>query len=373
MRSKLALLVAIALLPVAMPAQSCEPFRVLVFWKTAGFVHASQIVNGRALIHALGAANGFGVDDTNDAAMMTQANLAQYAAVVFLCTSGDVLDATQQAAFEAWSVAGGGFVGVHSAADTEYAWPYYGALLGAWFLSHPPIQTATLSVTGPPHPSTAGLPATFAHTDEWYDFQTNPSSNPLIQVLLTVDESTYAGGVMGSPHPIAWCQDHPGFGRSWYTALGHTDPTYAAPFFQGHLLGGILWAAASPRSRVVCGGAPYGAASGSPPLALAGIVTSPSAGALRLSGGTPGAAGLLGISRCAAATTAGGVSVLIELAPAGFWGFLPVAFDAAGQWQIAVPFTLQAPGSLGGAVFFQGAQIGASVGVSNGFQINLCP
>ena len=34
--------------------------------------------------------------------------------------------------------------------------------------------------------------------DEWYDFQTNPASNPLVHVLMTVDESTYTGGMMGA-------------------------------------------------------------------------------------------------------------------------------------------------------------------------------
>src|SRR5205809_34127 len=103
---------------------SCQPFKVLLFWKTAGFVHATQILTSIPVIHSLGAANGFVVDDTNDATLINPANLAQYSVVVFLYTTGDVLDATQQAAFESWSMAGGGWVGIHSAADTEYAWPF---------------------------------------------------------------------------------------------------------------------------------------------------------------------------------------------------------------------------------------------------------
>jgi type 1 glutamine amidotransferase len=125
--------------------------------------------------------------------------------VVLLHTTGDVLDAAQQTAFEGWITGGGGFVGIHSAADTEYAWPFYGALLGTWFLSHPPVQIATVNVVDASHPSTVMLPSSFSHDDEWYNYQSNVALNPLVDVLLTVDQSTYTGGSMGTVHPIAWC------------------------------------------------------------------------------------------------------------------------------------------------------------------------
>src|SRR3546814_13001035 len=48
------------------------------------------------------------------------------------------MDAAQQAALRAFVEGGGGFVGIHAAADTEYGWPWYEALVGAWFESHPP-------------------------------------------------------------------------------------------------------------------------------------------------------------------------------------------------------------------------------------------
>ena len=124
------------------------PYDVLVFSKTAGFRH-DAIPAGIQAIRDLGAANDFTVTATEDANAFTTANLAQYEAVVFLSTTGDVLNATQQTAFESYIRGGGGYVGVHAAADTEYDWPFYGELVGACFASHPAIQQATVRSRGP--------------------------------------------------------------------------------------------------------------------------------------------------------------------------------------------------------------------------------
>lgn len=104
--------------------------RVLVFSKTKGFRHASIPV-GKQAIMKLGQENGFAVDTTEDAGKFTEANLKQYGAVIWLSTTGNVLDESQQAAFERYIQAGGGFVGIHAAADTEYDWPWYNQLVGA--------------------------------------------------------------------------------------------------------------------------------------------------------------------------------------------------------------------------------------------------
>jgi cytochrome c len=214
-------------------------FDVLVFSKTAGFRHSS-IDDGIAAIQALGAANDFAVVATEDANAINAANLANFEAVVFLNTTGDILNATQQAAFEQYIQAGGGWVGVHSAADTEYGWSWYGGLLGAYFESHPAIQQATIVVADQVHPSTAHLPERWVRTDEWYNYQANPRGN--VHVLATLNESTYTGGADGFDHPIAWYHEYDG-GRAWYTGLGHTDSSYSEPLFRQHLLGGILYAA----------------------------------------------------------------------------------------------------------------------------------
>lgn len=221
------------------PAASAAPYTVLVFSKTAGFRHGS-ITPGIAAIQQLGAANGFTVEATEDAGQFTDANLARFAAVIWLSTTGDVLNAAQQASFERYITAGGGYVGVHSASDTEYDWPWYGGLVGAYFASHPAEQTATVTVADQVHPSTKGLPQRWSRFDELYNYRANPRG--AVHVLATLDESTYTGGSMGYDHPISWCQNYSG-GRAWYTGLGHTDASYADAAFRQHLLGGIQTAA----------------------------------------------------------------------------------------------------------------------------------
>jgi type 1 glutamine amidotransferase len=228
--------------PEAKPKPGAQ---VLVFSKTAGFRHDS-IPAGVAAIRSLGRANGFSVRATEDAKTFTPKRLRRFDAVVFLSTSGDVFTPRQQRAFRSYIRHGGGWVGIHSAADTEYEWPFYGRLLGAYFQSHPAIQPATIDVVDRTHPSTRSLPARWTRTDEWYDFRSNPRG--AVHVLATLDESSYSGGTMGPDHPIAWC--HPfKRGRSWYTAGGHTSDSYSEPTFRRHLLGGILWAAGRARGN----------------------------------------------------------------------------------------------------------------------------
>jgi type 1 glutamine amidotransferase len=212
--------------------------RVLVFSKTAGFRHDS-IPDGVAAVRALGERGGFTVDATEDAGAFTPANLRRYDAVVFLSTTGDVLNATQQSAFEGYIRRGGGYVGVHAAADTEYDWAFYGGLAGAYFQSHPAIQPAEVEVEDRAHPATSGLARTWNRTDEWYNYRSNPRERA--HVLASLDESSYSGGTMHGDHPIAWCQTYQG-GRAFYTGGGHTKESFAEPEFREHLLGGIRYA-----------------------------------------------------------------------------------------------------------------------------------
>ncbi len=238
-------LLAIVPLSVLFMSQWADPqateqrFSVLVFSKTSGFRHSS-IPTGVAALKTLGTEHGFEVDTTEDAAVFTDATLARYRVVLFLNTTGAILNAEQKDAFQRYTRAGGGFVGVHSASDSEYGWAWYGRLVGAYFKSHPQIQQATISIEDREHPSTRSLPQSWLRSDEWYNFRSNPRHT--VHVLATLDESSYSGGTMGADHPIAWCQDFDG-GRSWYTALGHTEDSYAEPLFLRHLLGGIRSAA----------------------------------------------------------------------------------------------------------------------------------
>jgi len=216
------------------------PFSVLLYSRTVGYRHAS-IPTAIAAFTALQAAGDYSAVSTEDPTQFTADNLARFQVVVFLMTTGDVLDADQQAAFEDWIDAGGNYVGVHSASDTLHDWPFYGALVGAYFVSHPDVQPASVDIEATGDPVVAGLPSPWVRTDEWYNFDVNPRPN--VTVLATVDESTYTGGTMGADHPIVWRHPTGGGGRAFYTALGHTDASYRDPLFQRLLVSGLRWAA----------------------------------------------------------------------------------------------------------------------------------
>jgi cytochrome c len=234
-----AFVIATAAVSVAWRSQGAAP-RVLVFSKTMGFRHAS-IEPGIAAIRKLGQENGFTVDATEDARAFIDRNLRNYQAVIFLNTTGDVLNAGQQDAFERYIEAGGGWVGIHSATDTEYDWPWYGMLAGAYFESHPNnpnVRTGTFRVRDKNHPATEGFPDKWDRVDEFYNFK---SIAPGLHVLVDIDETTYEGGTNGPNHPMSWYHEYDG-GRAFYTSMGHTDGTYSEPLFLRHLLGGLRWA-----------------------------------------------------------------------------------------------------------------------------------
>lgn len=235
------LLPAIILLGIMHIASTCKPREeqdnVLVFSKTAGYRHTS-IAKGAETIDRLGQTNGFTVAHSEDASLFTAENLKQFKAVVFLNTTGNILSEQQKGAFKAYVNQGGGFVGIHAATDTEYNWPWYNQLVGAYFSSHPEVQEAKLTKTSLEHPATRHLPATWLHTDEWYNFK---DINPQIQTLLLLEESSYSGGENGDTHPITWYHAFDG-GRSFYTGMGHTDESYDEKEFQQLLLGGMRYA-----------------------------------------------------------------------------------------------------------------------------------
>ncbi|MEM9822471.1 MAG: ThuA domain-containing protein [Bacteroidota bacterium] len=231
-------IVAFFALIVLLPTCERVPKRVLVFSKTAGFRHAS-IEAGKTALLQLGRDHHFQVDTTEDASFFTEPILKQYAAVVFLNTTGDVLDYPQQADFERFIQAGGGYVGIHSATDTEYDWAWYNKLAGAYFNGHPRIQEATLQCVNHHHPATEALDSTWQKTEEWYNFR---NMNPDINVLLTIDEQSYEGGNHGTKdHPMSWYHDYDG-GRAFYTGIGHLSETFQDSTFLKHLLGGIQYA-----------------------------------------------------------------------------------------------------------------------------------
>lgn len=235
------LLIPVILLSMTASDTSSPRPRILVFSRTAGFRHSS-IPDGKKALLEMGKKEGFLADTTEDAGFFTREKLKEYKAVVFLNTSGNVLDSAQQVSFEEYIHSGGGFAGVHAATDTEHDWPWFNRLAGARFSDHPKPQEALLRKTDEIHPATSGLPPVWTRFDEWYNFKDMVSG---IRPLLLLDEKSYVGGKHGDYHPVAWYRPFEG-GRSFYTALGHTAESYREPLFLTHLLGGIRYAAGLP-------------------------------------------------------------------------------------------------------------------------------
>ena len=215
------------------------PLRVSLYTRTLGYRHTSIELAHAALMQRAEPGR-YRVQRTEDPAELI-AQLPQTDVVVFLMTSGDVLSDSQQDALEAFVRGGGGYVGVHSAADTEYDWPFFGTLNGAWFADHPAIQRARVQVPRGSDPSLSFLPDTWEREDEWYNFRDNPRADPAVRVLMTLDESSYEGGKMGADHPIAWCRTLDA-GRAFYSALGHTEASWEDPLFLQHVETGLRWA-----------------------------------------------------------------------------------------------------------------------------------
>ena len=210
---------------------------ILVFFKTGGYYHES-IPTGVKAIQDLGAKNGFNVDTTTNANKFAEDSLKKYASIVFLSSTLELLAGNQEIALERYIQAGGGFVGIHAAADAEYDWNWYVKMIGASFKSHPANQEATLIINDKNHPSTDSLPATWTRTDEWYNFK---NLNPDVKVLISIDEKSYQGGENGDKHPMAWYHNFDG-GRVFYTELGHTNESFSEPLYLKHILGGIQYA-----------------------------------------------------------------------------------------------------------------------------------
>jgi len=216
--------------------------KILVFSKTAGY-HHSSIKVGNIAIQKLGADNDFDVDTTTDASKFTKDNLKQYAAVVFLSTTGQsakLFTEDEKVAFVQYIQHGGGYVGVHAATDCGYDWQWYGNLSGAYFGGHPAQQVAELNVVDSTNIATKHLPRVWKRKDEWYSYKWMATD---LHVLIKIDEKTYdpAKNRMGDNHPMAWYHEYDG-GRAFYTELGHTDESYADPLYLQHLLGGIKYA-----------------------------------------------------------------------------------------------------------------------------------
>jgi type 1 glutamine amidotransferase len=237
----------VAWMPLAAAAQP----KVLVYTRNytadgKGYVH-DNIASSVAAIRKMGAEKGFAADVSDDPAVFSDANLKQYAVLIFSNSNNEAFSSdAQRDAFKRYIEAGGGFVGLHSASGSERGWPYFWSVLGGKFVVHPRQQTFTVQVVDPQFAAVKGLPARFEWTDECYfNDHLNPDIHPVLVTdrkklssleLLKVDVSSFP-----NPLPLAWYHQFDG-GREFYLALGHNKEDYANPILYGMIENGILWA-----------------------------------------------------------------------------------------------------------------------------------
>jgi len=225
-----------------------QQFNALLFTKTDGYHHES-INDGVTAVKQLADRNFFTVEWHENAEVFNDKKLSEFDLIIFLSTTGNILTDDQKSAFTKFIQSGKGFVGIHSASDTEYEWDWYTKMVGRTFHIHPVIQTAVLDVQDYNFPGMERMPKSFYWTDEWYEFTEERIDG--INYILTVDEKTFDPNVqwgekigkgMGDFHPISWYHKYDG-GRAFYTALGHVPATFSDKLFMEHIFGGIYWAA----------------------------------------------------------------------------------------------------------------------------------
>ena len=217
--------------------------KVLIFSHSTGYRHAS-IEPAVAALSAMGAEAGYAMMASEDPAVFGAAGLDGVDAIILVSNSTRKADAateffteSQRAAFQAFVRRGGGVVGIHAAADSHYAWPWYGRMIGAWFTRHPPgTPTGTIRIADPSHPANAGLPETLGRADEWYYFE---DYDPTLHVLVTLDPGSI-GEADVNPNPVSWAHEFEG-GRVFYTAMGHTPESYSDPILMRHIGNGLRW------------------------------------------------------------------------------------------------------------------------------------
>jgi type 1 glutamine amidotransferase len=222
---------------------SGEP-NVVLFSRTLGERHQDAIDAALRVLPDRLASAGYSVRATE--APEDLHDLSGVDAVVFLYTSGnDILDSDGKRELDRFVHTGGGWVGIHSAADTEYEWPFYQELVVAHYGSHSEIQSASMDLQNVPHPAMVDIPLRWEGEDEWYNFLRDAGTIPGVQVLANLDETSYTGGDMGAKHPIIWA--HQRFsGRAIYSGLGHSAARWDEPLYVGHVAAMIEWAAEPP-------------------------------------------------------------------------------------------------------------------------------
>jgi type 1 glutamine amidotransferase len=245
MRFLMLLLIGIFWLDATVGA-SAQPSHeaILIYSGTTGFRHDS-IPAGINAITAIAGKRGLEVVASENPTVFSPDSLKRFPAIVLLsCTtdprnpSSEWLVGDRRKALQQFARQGGGIVAIHAAADSHYAWPWYGRLIGGRFARHPAgTPRGIVHVIDPSHPAVAGLTRTERRKDEYYYFN---DYDPTSRLLVFLDPSSI-GEKDVNPNPMSWARNVDG-GRVFYTAMGHTKESYSDPWFLRHVADGLDWA-----------------------------------------------------------------------------------------------------------------------------------
>ncbi|HET6482945.1 MAG TPA: ThuA domain-containing protein [Actinoplanes sp.] len=258
-RALLAVTVLIAAVAIpAQPALAAEPFKVLAFYNgTWDAAHIDFGKEARDWFPQAAAQNGFTWEATTDWSRLSASGLAAYKVIMFL---DDGPPADRRAAFQTYMQNGGAWLGFHVSAWTDnannWSW-YYNTFLGSGnFATNTWGPTAeTLKIENRTHPTTASLPATIqSSVSEWYSWNRDLRQNPDIDILASIDVSSFPVGTDASQqwrsgfYPLIWSnRNH----KMIYTNFGHnamnyatntrTSSTFASPQQNQWLINSIVW------------------------------------------------------------------------------------------------------------------------------------
>jgi uncharacterized protein len=220
--------------------EAAPPFKVIAFYTgTSDLAHVSFVREANRWFPEIGRTHGFSYEATTDWSRLNAEVLARYQVVLFLDTRPD--DPAQREAFRKYMDTGGAWMGFHFSgfALTPSRYPqnwdwYHNDFIGAGsYVSNTWRPTsAVLRVEAPGHPVLKGLSGTIRSApSEWYRWEHDLRTNPDIQILLSIDPSSFPLGTGPKPneiwhegyYPVVWTNKRY---RMVYMNMGHNDMDY---------------------------------------------------------------------------------------------------------------------------------------------------
>lgn len=261
-------------------SQKISPqFRVIAFYTGKNkdeMAHMSFVHEANRWFVKMAAKYNFSYDSTDNWNNMKESFLSTYNIVLFLDTRPDSVVARE--AFRKYMENGGAWMGFHFAAFalTPSAFPqnwdwYHNLFLGSGEYKGNTWRptSAVLHVENRNHPSTRNLPETFlASPNEWYSWKNDLRQNPDIEILLSIDPSSFPLGTGPKPHeiwhsgyyPVVWSNKK---FKMLYLNMGHNDIDYETktnkelsftfnnPIQDKLILDGLFWLAGIKNTNTI--------------------------------------------------------------------------------------------------------------------------